>query len=209
MPERVVLFDVDGVLIHSRLHRDADRHRFWDEYLLAHMGIDPQRLRDLFGSGFMDVLTGRESLISALDRHLPATGFSGSTLDFISYWMERDAHLDYGLIEAIKQLRRRAGVRVYLATNQEHIRAAYLWREFRLGHVFEDMFYAARLGAAKPNRAFYEKVAALLPASDEPPMLFDDAQSCVDAANAFGWEGVLFTDLRHFTEHPFVAAHLG
>lgn len=209
MSARVLLFDVDGVLIHSRFHPDVARRRLWDEHLMTDMGIAPERLKGLFGPHFMDVITGKTSLITALDRYLPETGYRGSTLNFISYWMERDAQLNYALIDAISRLRQSGEVRVFLATNQEHVRAAFLWREFRLGHVFEDMFYAARLGAAKPDRAFYERVAAHLPASDASPLLFDDSEPCVAAANAFGWEGVHFTDLDHFTEHPFVAAHLG
>ena len=208
MPERVVLFDIDGVLIHSRFHADTAKRRLWDEHLLTDMGIRPEHMQNLFGPDFMDIVVGKRSLIDALDAHLPAIGYRGSTMSFISYWMERDAHLNYPLVDAIKRLGGMPGIRLFLATNQEHIRASYLWREFRLGHIFEDMLYAARLGAAKPDRAFYERVAGHLPATDAPPLLFDDSQACVDAANAFGWEGVQFTDLDDFITHPWVAAQL-
>lgn len=205
---RAILFDVDGVLIHSRFHPDVGKRRMWDAHLLEDTGIEPKRFQKLFGPEFMDVITGRRSIVDALDAFLPSVGYSGSTLTFLTYWMERDTHLNQGLLEAIIHLRDRSDVRLYLATNQEHVRAAYLWGEFRLAHVFDDMLYAARLGAAKPDPAFFERAAALLPETDQPPLLFDDSRACIEAATTFGWEAVHFTELEHFTAHPWVADRL-
>jgi putative hydrolase of the HAD superfamily len=205
---RAILFDVDGVLVHSRFHPDTARRRLWDAHLLEDLGVDPEKFQQLFGPEFMDVITGRRSLVEILDRFLPTVGYSGSTLSFVTYWLERDSHLNLPLLDAIGRLGRQGDVLLYLATNQEHLRAAYLWREFRLSHVFKEMFYAARLGAAKPDPRFFERVTALLPRTDEPPLLFDDSLQCVNAATAFGWEGCQVTDLADFATHPFIAERL-
>ncbi|WP_052732060.1 HAD family hydrolase [Devosia geojensis] len=205
---RAILFDVDGVLVHSRFHPDAKRRRLWDEHLLSDLGVDPARLQAFFRTEFMPVITGQHSLVDALDTFLPTVGYTGSTLRFIEYWLERDTHVNYALIEEVTRLHRSADVRVFVATNQEHLRAAYLWRELRLGHVFDDMLYAARLGAAKPDPLFYERAARHLTACDGPPLLFDDSREVVEAARAFGWDAALFNDLEDFTTHPWIAANL-
>jgi putative hydrolase of the HAD superfamily len=70
------------------------------------------------------------------------------------------------------------------------------------------MFYAARLGAMKPDRAFFEAVAERLGPQDKKPLFFDDSAAVVDAANAFGWEGVLFEDVGDCRDHEWVASHL-
>lgn len=205
---RPVLFDVDGVLIHSRFHPDTARRRFWDEHLLTDMGVEPKRFQTLFGPVFEDVIAGKRSLVAVLDDFLPTVGFTGSTMSFVTYWLERDAHINYALLDAIRSFRRRHDGKIYLATNQEHLRAAYLWRQFRFEHVFDDMLYAARLGAMKPNPAFFQAAAKCLPQSDEPPILFDDSKACVEAANAYGWQGVLFNHLEDFTHHAWVAPRI-
>ncbi len=205
---RVLLFDVDGVLVHSRFHPDAAKRRLWDEHLLTDMGVEPERLKGLFGPDFMDVMTDKTSLVAALDAFLPTIGYRGSTMTFITYWMERDTHINYGLLDAIQRLRRATDVRVYLATNQEHIRAAFLWREFRLEHIFDDMFYAARLGVTKPGAEFFRAIEHRIGPQEEPPLLFDDSRSVVESARTYGWEGVLFDRIEDFTENPWVAKRL-
>ncbi len=207
-PIRALLFDVDGVLVHSRTHPDVTRRRLWEEHLLADMGVDPARFQKLFGPTFEQVVKGQRSLVDVLDEFLPTVGYGGSTLSFITYWMERDSHINHELIEAIVALRRRANIKVFLATNQEHHRAAFLWREFRLAQVFDDILYSARLGAIKPDHAFFERASAHLPDLEEPPLFFDDSPACVEAGNAFGWDSVKFTDVEHFTSHPWIAYRL-
>jgi putative hydrolase of the HAD superfamily len=60
----------------------------------------------------------------------------------------------------------------------------------------------------KPDRAFFEAVAARIGPQDERPLFFDDSAAVVDAANEFGWEGVLFEDVGDCSEHPWMASHL-
>jgi putative hydrolase of the HAD superfamily len=205
---RVLLFDVDGVLVHSRFHPDASKRRLWDEHLYDDLGVRPEHLQGLFGPDFMQVMTGKTSLVSALDAFLPAIGYRGSTMSFITYWMERDTHINYGLVDAILRLRRTSDVQVFLATNQEHIRAAFLWREFRLEHIFDDMLYAARLGAIKPEPEFFRAVDQRLGTQGQPPLLFDDSRSVVARAREHGWESVLFQRMEDFTGHPWMASRL-
>lgn len=205
---RTVLFDVDGVLVHSHFHADPARHRRWHEHLLEDMGISHEAFLPFFKGGFDEVIVGRQSLVTALDEFLPTIGYKGSTLDFIGYWLTRDTHLNLQLLDVVKALRTSGAANLYLATNQEHLRAFHLWHDLRLSHLFDDMFYAARLGAVKPDAAFFEAVALRLGPQAEKPLLFDDSAAVVDAANAFGWEGVLFADVADCRNHPWVASHL-
>lgn len=83
---RAILFDVDGVLIHGFNARPETRRR-WDEHLHADLGINPDVFRDTFIKGPFeaDVLTGRTSLLSALETALPVCGYAGSPLNVVSY----------------------------------------------------------------------------------------------------------------------------
>lgn len=103
---------------------------------------------------------------------------------------------------------RAAGARLYIATNQEHLRAFHLWNTVGLRHMFDDMFYAARLGIGKGSPGFYRKVEAIIGPQDEPPLFFDDSAAVVRASNDHGWEAVLFADAADCANHPWVAARL-
>ena len=207
---RAVLFDVDGVLMHG-WHTREDRRRRWDVHLKDDLGVDPadfyeQFIRTRFIS---EVLNGRRSLIAELEEVLPRIGYRGSPMNFAAYWLQRDAQLNHPLLDAIRQLRASGKVgKLYIASNQEHLRALHLWSALGLQHLFDDIFYAARLGASKPDRGFFEDVAKRIGPQAEPPLLFDDHDAVVDAARAFGWEAVIYNDLEDFTTHPWVAERI-
>jgi putative hydrolase of the HAD superfamily len=74
--------------------------------------------------------------------------------------------------------------------------------------LFDDIFYSARLGVLKPNALFFERIAAALGPQAEPPLLFDDSSSVVEAARDFGWEAVLYDQLTDCTSHPWIARTL-
>jgi len=205
---RAVLFDVDGVLIHSLFHPDPARRRRWDQHLLEDMGIAPEALAPLFGPRFVDIIEDRDSLIAALDDFLPSTGYRGSTMDFLTYWLTRDVHVNLQLLDLVRRLRS-TGARLFVATNQEHVRAFHLWSAVGLRHYFDDMFYAARFGVSKHQPGFYQRVDALLGPQEEPPLFFDDSAKVVRAAASHGWDAVLYTDFADCADNPWVAARLG
>ena len=205
---RPVLFDVDGVIVHSLFHADPARRRRWDAHLLEDMGVDPEAFSALFDKRFEATITGKVSLVETLDAFLPEIGYRGCTMDFVAHWMERDVNLNYQLFEGIKRLRAGGGVKLYVATNQEHLRAHYLWSDLSLGHVFDDIFYAARIGAAKPDPRFFAWIDKRFGPQDEKPLFFDDNPTVIKAAREAGWEGVTFREAEDFLEHPWVAPRL-
>lgn len=204
---RSVFFDVDGVLVHSMFHADPTRRRRWDVHLRADMGIDPEALVPFFAT-FHRIVEGRVSIVEALDAFLPGTGYRGSSLDFLSYWLHHDSHVDHQLLDVVRGLRA-SGTRLFIATNQEHVRAFHLWSTVGLRHYFDEMFYAARLGVGKAEPGFYRQVEALIGPQAEPPLFFDDSAKIVAAARDYGWEAVLYSDVADCSRHPWVAARIG
>ena len=71
------------------------------------------------------------------------------------------------------------------------------------------MFYSARLGAAKPDPAFFAAVDRCLGPQTEAPLFFDDYETIAAAATAHGWEGVHFDTSADFAQHPWIKARLG
>lgn len=188
-----ILFDVDGVLIHG-YHAKPKLRRCWDEHLEADFGITREVFRDRFIHTVFEtqVLTGQLSLLDALTDILPTVGYDGDPRELIDYWMEQDAVTTPGLLPYIERLCAAPGVRLFIATNQESIRASYLMNVVGLGRYFSDIFNSARLGVLKPDPQFFAKIEVLLDNPQNKPTFFDDRESVVAAARLAGWDAHQF-----------------
>lgn len=189
-----VLFDVDGVLIEG-YHVDPEFRVYWDETLEEDLGIP----RAAFAQGFIfrafksKVLTGKTGLHEALAAALPEIGYRGDPQSVIDYWLEKDSRVNRALMDQVARLATSPGVTLYIASNQEHLRARYLMERLGFSEHFAEIFYSARLGHTKPNPRFYEEVLNLLPKSGGGPIiLFDDDPASVKAARSLGIDAYQF-----------------
>ncbi len=110
----------------------------------------------------------------------------------IRYWFEGDAHLDEALLLQLADVRA-SGVRLHLATVQEHERAAYLWDTLKFRDWFDDLHYAAQLGVSKPSQDFYAAVEQRAGLAASAIAFIDDSEKNVEAALARGWKAALWT----------------
>jgi len=206
---RAVFFDVDGVLVHG-YHARPELQRHWDAQLLQDLGIDRERFRNefIFDIFIKKVIVGEMSLVEALDRRLPSLGYRGSPMAFVNYWLSHDSDLNQPLLDIVRQLWARDDLRLFIATNQDHMRALWLWQTLGLGELFEDIFYSARAGVRKPEPGFFDFIEHRIGPQTEAPLFFDDTPKVIDGARRAGWEAVLFTTVEDVTTHPWIAARL-
>lgn len=206
---RTVFFDVDGVLVHG-YHARPELTRRWNENLLEDLGVDPERFTQefIFDIFIKKVVVGQMSLVEALDRRLPSLGYKGSPMVFVDYWLTHDSELNRPLLELVRKLKQRDDVRLYIATNQDHLRAHWLWQNMGLASLFDDIFYSARVGIRKPQRGFFDFIEHRIGPQAEPPLFFDDTPDVVAGARAHGWEAVVFNTVDDVTGHPWIAARL-
>lgn len=209
MTRRAVIFDVDGVLVHG-YHARPHLQRRWDENLLADLGVDPDRFRDefIYDVFIKKVVIGKLALVDALDRVLPGLGFKGSPMTFVHYWLGHDSRLNETVLDTVRRLEACGDVDLYIATNQDHMRALWLWQGLGLGDLFADMFYSARIGVLKPDPAFFDFITARIGPRAEPPLFFDDTPKVIDGARRYGWEAVEVVTGAEVAAHPFIAARI-
>jgi putative hydrolase of the HAD superfamily len=183
---KALMVDVDGVLIGGR---PADG-KPWATNLESDLGVVREDLqREFFRPYWGKIVIGqaglREHLEPVLQRIAPATSYD----DFLAYWFENDALLNRRLLEELR-LERLSGTRVYLATNQEHTRAAYLAEKVGLQNHCDGIFYSAAIGHKKPESDFFDKVAARVGLPPEQLALIDDTRENVVAARQAGWGAI-------------------
>ena len=184
------MVDVDGVLVCGR----PSDGRPWASTIEDDLGFSVADLqREFFIPHWNEIVIGRYGLADYLRPALAKIAPHLSYDDFIAYWFENDARLNTELLEELRQ-QRDAGKRVYFATNQEHIRAAYLVEVLGLGRHCDGIYYSAALGYRKPDSSFFDKAATLSGLPAEELLLIDDTPANITAAQASGWNAVLWLE---------------
>ena len=182
------MIDVDGVLVRGR----PSDGKPWAATIEADLGLTREQLQtEFFKPHWSKIVIGqgglREHLEPVLMRIAPKVSYD----EFVTYWFENDALLNIELLEELRQ-RRNSGTKIYLATNQEHLRAVHLMEKLGLREHCDDIFYSAALGCRKPDAAFFTRAAELSGFSPEQLVLIDDTAENVMAARKSGWKAVVW-----------------
>lgn len=187
---KALMVDVDGVVI---VHPDAQG---WSAHLERDLGLSRALLQSaFFEPHWPEIILGRAGLRERLAPVLAEIA-PGLRVDrLIRYWFENDSHLDNGLLAQLASIRA-GGVKLHLATVQEHERARYIWNELALKQHFDGMHYAAELGWAKPTPQFFRAVAVRSGFAPSAIFFIDDKQANVEAALACGWSAALWDRTR-------------
>jgi putative hydrolase of the HAD superfamily len=190
------MVDVDGVLVRGR----PEDGRHWSTSLEADLGLRPEDLhREFFAEHWNDIVIGRVRLEDRLTEVLERIASHVTADRLIDYWFEQDARLDCRLLQDLSELRSR-GFQVHLVTNQEHRRAQYLMGTLGLVDTVDSIQYSARIGAKKPDMAFFESAALAVGLRPADILLIDDTPENIRAAQGCGWEAVLWTGEEHLLD---------
>lgn len=197
-----ILCDVDGVVVHG-FHYDPARQVSWMTDLKEDLGICPKEFEQkFFFDLFPDVVVGKISIENALTKVLPEVGFGGNPEDVVSYWLRKDACINRDFLDWVDKNTGK-NQQFYLATNQEHRRADYLWNNMDLKRRFLKMFYAADIGYKKPDVRFFEHVIEVLGVDPRDIILIDDHPGNVDVARSLGMSGIVFNDMSDIVDLSF------
>ena len=189
MRVKALMLDVDGVLVDGR----PEDGRHWQTSVAEDFGFSADTLHHHFFTPYWDdIVLGRAGLLERLTTALRTMAPQVNVEKFVAYWFERDSRVVTSLLPELAWARA-AGVRVYLATNQEHLRAAYLMNDMGLAAHVDGIFYSARLGAKKPDMEFFNRVQAAVGFQAGEMLLIDDSRQNVDAALKAGWQGRYWT----------------
>jgi putative hydrolase of the HAD superfamily len=187
MTVKTIMVDVDGVLL---VHPDAAG---WSGHLERDLGVSADDLhRHFFDVHWGDIICGRANLRERLAPVLMNLAPSITCDQLIDYWFSHDAHLNGDLLSELDVLRSR-GFKIHLATVQEHERARFLWERLGMQNHFDGLHYAADLGCAKPDLAFFqliERRTGLLP---NEMFFIDDRIENVEGARKAGWRAAHWT----------------
>ena len=205
MSVETVLWDADGVL--QRVPHG------WEESMRPAMEGRVEDLDGFLAEAFWEerpALTGERPWTEILPDFLGRWGIGGAYDDVVAAWLRSDEV--EGTHDVVRQLRR-AGVRCCLATNQDVRRAAVMHEQLGYGQLMDEAFYSFRLGAAKPEPAFFSTILERLGVPAASVLFVDDNPGNVAAARELGiaaetWSYAepLAVLLEHLARHGLPAA---
>ena len=189
----ILVLDLDGVVVTGNAVGEP-----WYENLERDLGIRPPDLQNLFfhTPRFSSLIVGQADLFEALRQIWPQLRCEVSVEAFVDYWFSSHSGLDKDVLAAVDRVRQE-GRPSFLATNQEHHRARYVWNTLGLSRHFDGMIYSADLGEQKPNEAFFTRAAERLPARTPGEIAFlDDSPANVEAASRIGWNALHYRNIE-------------
>ena len=187
MAMKVLMIDVDGVIVvHPHPHG-------WSVNLERELGLARETLQAaFFERHFNDVLLGRAGLRERLGPVLQQIAPHLTCDQLIEYWFAHDSNLNLDLLQQLGRAKRR-GLKLHLATVQEHERAEFLWRKLALGEQFDTIHYAADIGWAKPAPQFFAEVERRSGFAPSEIFFIDDRIENIEAARNRGWCAAVWT----------------
>ena len=190
---RVLMLDVDGVLIQARPGG-------WTVDMEADLGLSRAALAEhFFAVHWDDLVMGRANLHERLAPVLAQIAPHLTSQKLAAYWFAKDAIVDQQLLEDLADMRA-SGVALHLATVQEHLRADYLWTILGFRERFDALHYAADLGCGKPDPAFFARVGERTGLAPGEMLLIDDKAENVEAAREAGWDAALWDGTERLAE---------
>lgn len=185
-----ILFDTDGVIVHSDM---------WSNEYVRRSGISPDAMRSFFRDVFEDCLIGESDLKEAIKPYLAQWNWTGTVEEYLEAWFLYEDCIDKKLLEKIQELRK-TGIECHIATNQEKYRLAYLRNEMGFAKNFDSIFCSCELGYKKPQKEFYEKILHILDVNAGEILYFDDAIENIEAAKELGIYAILYWDVNDFSK---------
>lgn len=136
---------------------------------------------------------GKADINELLKPVLNVWGWKWSVDDFLNLWFESERSVRPELLEFIWLLKAK-GYFLYLATNQERQRAAYLKQKMGFADLFTQCFISSEMGIMKADPMFFEVINNSIRHRHRKILYIDDEVHYVKNAIDLGWAGVVFTD---------------
>jgi putative hydrolase of the HAD superfamily len=179
----VVLFDADGVV--------QQTPPGWEAELNAVLGSAPQveqLLLELF-TAELPALAGDRDFAEVTREVLARWDLADRTEEVLAFWTRLE--LDEGVTELIRELRA-GGAACYLATNQHHLRRAYMSTSLGYDELLDGQLYSCDLRVAKPDPAYFTAALERIGRPAGTALFIDDREANVLGARSAGLRAEVF-----------------
>lgn len=182
---KFLLIDADGVLLKKVEYFSA---RFARE-----QNIPEDTVTAFFKNEFRLCQEGKADLKYEIQKYLESWKWVGTVDHLLEHWFSSDVNVNLDLQPSIMALRK-AGVKCYLAANQEEYRATYIRKELAQHSLVDGYLFSYELGHRKLNREFFEKSLIQIVALPGEVLYVDNDEANIAAARSCGIDSMSYRD---------------
>lgn len=198
MKTKVILFDIDGVLIKLP-------HYFSKELENKGYKNAEKNLNSFFHSDeFCQCLRGKMNIEKIIEPYLKRFKWKDTVVNYLNQQFSFEIqYLDQNVITAI-QLLKKGGMKCFLSTDQEKKRSNFLLDKVGFRSIFDGYFISSDIGFMKCQDGFWIDIIAKLEKENIKPeeiVFFDDKQVNINVASRFCLKAFLFTDMNQFIKN--------
>lgn len=184
---KVVLFDVDGVLILPP--------RMFSEIYCEKYHRNLKQLEPFYVSKeFQDSLIGKMDLKDAIKAHQDKWQWDGDLDELINEWLEAENYPNQALLAVINELRA-GGTKVYIVTAQEQYRAAFLRNKVFAGK-YDGFLASCDIGLHKHTPEFWQEIIKRTGENPANIAYFDDKPNLVELASSLGIKAHVYAGIE-------------
>jgi len=178
---RAVLWDADGVL--------QERPGGWVPPFEVFLGERAEEFLRAAWELERPTLSGQGSWPLLLPGLLEEWGLAGRHEEVLAAWCRLEG---YAATQTLVAELRAAGVRCYLATNQDAHRAGVMHAQFEYDGRMDGCFYSHAMGVAKPEPAYFERILAEIGLPAHEVLFIDNSGDNVEGARGVGLRAELW-----------------
>ena len=186
----VLVLDMDGVVIQSE---EVFSVRFSKKY---HIQLD--EVVYFFKNEFQRCLVGKSDLKVEIKKYFKKWNYTGTVDEILEFWFFGECKINKEVLGVVNKLRKK-GVKVYLATNNEKYRIAYLSETIGLKDHFDEIYSSSGFGVGKPDLEFFKILLKAIKTEDPSNVYFvDDSEENIKGAKLTGITTHLYKDFNEF-----------
>jgi putative hydrolase of the HAD superfamily len=177
-PEMTFLYDIGNVLLKLRFDRAEAR-------LFPNPPADMAQRKQLVEAAVVELETGRIGPDTFIDRAIGSLGFTGSRDEFRQAWCDLFDPLE-PMWECVHRLAA-TNHRLILFSNTNDIHMDHAFARYPVFELFPEAVFSHRVGAMKPDNAFYQYAIDTYRLDPADTVYIDDRAENIEAGKRFGW----------------------
>ncbi len=175
---KTILLDADGLLL--------KKSSYFSEIYSKEYGVPTEDIVPFFKTKFRDCQKGIDDVKEELVPFLKQWNWNGTVDDFLRYWFSSCTKIDEDVLKIVQDLRKKRGIKCYLATDQEKYRAEYIKKDLGLEKYLDGFFFSHELGYSKSEIEFFEEILKQLNLNPDEVMFWDDENENIQIASQIG-----------------------
>ena len=180
---KALLLDADGVVL--------QKGEYFSEKFAREYNVPLAVVVDFFKGPFVACQKGEADLKEEIQPYLDKWNWPGSTDDFLDYWFQSDVVLNSEIKDIVSRFRD-AGVKVYLATNNEKYRGKVIEALLKEKNLVDGVYLSARMKVRKEDPEFFKGIIADLGIESRDITFVDNDQRNIDSALSVGIDARLY-----------------